>query len=264
MATSGAARPLVGVTTSEMRVAEQVDQTRHGEPPRREMALGIAYLTAVEAAGAVPVAIPPLEADSARPLLRRLSGLVLSGGPDIHPTAYGADAHEELGPTWPELDRFEISLAREADALRLPILAICRGAQALNVARTGTLFQHVPERFGAQIDHRQPGYGATPAHSVEVDPASTLARALGGTTVEVNSYHHQAADEVGRGLRAVAWSPDGLIEAVEAPGRDFVIGVQWHAEAMAPQVPEQAALFLSFVEAAERYESVRAEQALAA
>jgi putative glutamine amidotransferase len=264
MAIFDAPRPLIGVTTSEMRVAEQVDQTPYGEPPRREMALGIAYLAAVESAGAVPVAIPPLETDSARPLLERLSGLVLSGGPDIHPTAYGADAHEELGPTWPELDRFEIALAREADALRLPILAICRGAQALNVARIGTLFQHVPERFGADIDHRQPGYGAAPAHSVEIEPGSTLARALGSTTVEVNSYHHQAADQVGRGLRAVAWSPDGLIEAVEAPGRDFVVGVQWHAEAMAPERPEQAALFRSFVQAAERYESQRDQQVLAA
>jgi putative glutamine amidotransferase len=259
-----AQRPLVGVTTSEMRVAEQVDQTPHGEPPRREMALGIAYLEALEQAGAVPVAIPPLSADAARPLLERLSGLVLSGGPDIHPTAYGADEHVQLGPTWPELDRFEISLAREADALRLPVLAICRGAQALNVARTGTLFQHVPDRFGADIDHRQPGYGATPAHSVDIDPDSTLARALGRTTVDVNSYHHHAADEVGRGLRAVAWSPDGLIEAVEAPGRDFVVGVQWHAEAMASELPEQAALFRAFVEAANRYELARQPQALAA
>src|SRR5919198_514028 len=219
-----AVRPLVGVTTSEMRVAEQVEQTPQGEPPRREMALGIAYLTALE--------------------------------------AYGADEHEQLGPTWPELDRFEISIAREADALRLPILAICRGAQALNVARTGTLFQHVPDRFGADIDHRQPGYGAKPGHSVDIDPDSKLAKALGSTTVEVNSYHHQAADHVGRGLRAVAWSPDGLIEAVEAPGRDFVVGVQWHAEAMAPELPEQAALFRAFVEAAARYEFARDQQAL--
>src|SRR5919198_2260574 len=254
--------PLVGVTTSEMRVAEQVEQTPQGEPPRREMALGIASLTALEAAGAVPVPIPPLEPQSARPLLERLSGLVLSGGPDIHPTAYGADEHHQLGPTWPELDRFEISIAREADALRLPILAICRGAQALNVARTGTLSQHVPDRFGADIDHRQPGYGAKPAHSVDIDPDSTLAKALGRSTVEVNSYHHQAADHVGRGLRAVAWSPDGLIEAVEAPGRDFVVGVQWHAEAMAPELPEQAALFRAFVEAAARYEFARDQQAL--
>ncbi|HXD59587.1 MAG TPA: gamma-glutamyl-gamma-aminobutyrate hydrolase family protein [Thermoleophilaceae bacterium] len=255
MAHSDASRPLVGVTTSEMRVAEQVDQTPQGEPPRIEMALGIAYLEALERAGAVPVTIPPLRPDSARPLLERLSGLVLSGGPDIHPTAYGAAEHELLGPTWPQLDRFEISLTREADALRLPILAICRGAQALNVARSGTLFQHVPDRFGAGIGHRQPGYGATPAHAVEVEPGSVLAQALGQTTVEVNSYHHQAADELGRGLRAVAWSADGLIEAIEAPGRDFVVGVQWHAEAMAPEAPEQAALFRAFVEAATRYES---------
>jgi putative glutamine amidotransferase len=258
---SDAVKPLIGVTTSEMRAADQVSQTPQGEPPRHEMALGISYLAALEAAGAIPVAIPPLEPESARALLERLSGVCLSGGPDINPAEYGADAHSELGPTWPELDRFEIALAREAEALGLPIFAICRGAQALNVAHTGTLFQHVPERYGAGIEHRQTGYGSTPAHSVEIDPESTLAEALGCTTMEVNSYHHQAADELGRGLRAVAWSPDGLIEAVEAPGRDFVLGVQWHAEAMA-EMPEQAALFRAFVDAARRYEATRDQRAL--
>jgi putative glutamine amidotransferase len=245
------ARPLIGVTTSEVRLAEQVEQTPQGEPPRREMALGLRYLEAIEEAGGLPVVIPPVAHDAIGPLLENLSGICLSGGPDIHPEAYGGSPAGELGPTWPELDRFELALARRADARRLAILAICRGAQALNVARLGTLFQHVPHRFGQEIEHRQKGYGPSPAHLVAVDPDSRLARALGTTSLEVNSYHHQAADSLGRGLRAVAWAPDGVIEGIEAPGRDFVVGVQWHAEAMTER-SEQAALFRAFVEAAQR------------
>jgi len=256
-------RPLIGVTTSEMRTAENVTPTPQGEPPRREMALGMAYLSAIEAAGGVPVAVPPLEQEAARSLLGRLSGICLSGGPDVDPQAYGSPAHAELGPTWPELDRFELALVREADAMRLPILAICRGCQVLNIARSGTLFQHVPERFGREVRHRLSGYGTRAAHPVEIDAGSVLAGALGSTSVEVNSYHHQSADQLGRGLRAVAWAPDGVIEAVEAPRRDFLVGVQWHAEAMTDS-PEQAALFGAFVEAARSYEARGAEHALAA
>jgi putative glutamine amidotransferase len=253
-------RPLIGVTTSEVRTAEQVEQTPEGEPPRHEMALGLPYLQAVARAGGLPVVIPPLPRDALGPLLDNFAGVVLSGGPDIHPDAYGRDPHSQLGPTWPELDRFELALAREAYARGLPTLAICRGAQALNIARSGTLFQHLPDRFGAGIQHRQPGYGPTPAHPVEIDPDSTLARALGTTMIEVNSYHHQATDSLGRGLRAVAWSPDGVIEAVEAPGAEFAVGVQWHAEAMA-ELPEHARLFSAFVHAARYYGGRLAEAA---
>ena len=256
-------RPLIGVTTSEVRLAEQVEHTPQGEPPRREMALGLRYLAAIEEAGGIPVVIPPVHHGVIAPLLENLDGLCLSGGPDIHPEAYGGVAGAELGPTWPDLDRFELALVRQADARRLAILAICRGAQALNVARMGTLFQHVPDRFGGTVQHRQKGYGPRPAHTVEVEPGSTLARSLGATTVEVNSYHHQAAATLGRGLRAVAWSPDGVIEGIEAPGRDFAVGVQWHAEAMTER-PEQASLFGAFVDAARGHLTSRAQRRVAA
>ena len=126
-------RPLIGVTTSEVRVAEKVDQTPEGEPPRREMALGLRYASAIEAAGGLPVVLPPLSLAAVEPLLDRLSGLCLSGGPDLDPTAYSERRHPRLGPTEPQLDRFELGLARAADARGLPLLAICRGAQALNV-----------------------------------------------------------------------------------------------------------------------------------
>ena len=244
-----AGAPLIGVTTSEIRPAKRIEPTPRGEPARPEMALGLSYLRAVEAAGGMPVVIPPLRPEAIAPLVDRLDGVCLSGGPDLDPAEYGQDRHGELGPTWRALDIAELAVAREADAQGLPILAICRGAQALNVARRGTLFQHVPDRFGIDVEHRQKAISSEPIHRVEIEPASKLADALGQTSVEVNSFHHQSADEIGRGLRAVAFSPDGVVEGIEDRSGRFVIGVQWHAESLTDH-PEQAALFRAFVDAA--------------
>jgi|SRR5436190_3002076 putative glutamine amidotransferase len=242
-------RPLIGVTTSEVRLEDQVRLTPHGEPPRREMALGLTYLRAIERSGAIPVVVPPLEVQAIPSLLAHLDGVVLSGGPDIHPEAYGEPPHPELGPTWRDLDATELALARQAIATDLPMLAISRGAQALNIARGGTLFQHLPERFGRSIQHRQLAEGPGTTHPVEIAPESTLARALGCTELKVNSYHHQATSGLGRGVRAVAWAPDGVVEAIEVPRSAFAIGVQWHAESMLDSVPH-ASLFRTFVETA--------------
>jgi putative glutamine amidotransferase len=242
-------RPLIGVTTSEVRLEDQVRLTPHGEPPRREMSLGLTYLRAIERAGGIPVVIPPLAIDATPSLLAHLDAVMLSGGPDIHPDAYGEIPHPELGPTWRDLDATELALGRQATAADLPMLAISRGAQALNIARGGTLFQHLPERFGRGIQHRQLAEGPATTHSVDIAPDSTLARALGCTALDVNSYHHQATSGLGRGVRAVAWAPDGVVEAVEVPRSAFVVGVQWHAESMAESEPH-ARLFRAFVEAA--------------
>src|SRR3954470_3921608 len=242
-------RPLIGVTTSEVRLSDQVKLTPHGEPPRREMALGLTYLRAIERAGGVPVVVPPLEVQAIPSLLAHLDGVVLSGGPDIHPEAYGEPPHPELGPTWRDLDATELALARQAIATGMPLLAISRGAQALNIARGGTLFQHLPERFGRAIQHRQLADGPASTHPVEVAEDSALARALGGTELEVNSYHHQSTSGLGRGVRAVAWAPDGVVEAIEVPRSAFAIGVQWHAESMADSEPHTR-LFSTFVDRA--------------
>ena len=122
-------RPLIGVTTSEVRPAAGTYPTPQGEPPRREMALGLTYLRAIEAAGGLPVVLPPLSRAAVRPLIGHLHALCLSGGPDLDPAGYGAEPHPELGPTEPDLDRFEFSLVRRADARRLPTLGVCRGAR---------------------------------------------------------------------------------------------------------------------------------------
>jgi putative glutamine amidotransferase len=185
---------------------------------------------------------PPLGRTDIGLLLGRLDGLVLSGGPDLAPAAYGAEPHRELGSTEPGLDAFEYAMAREAVRLELPILGICRGAQALNVARGGTLHQHLPDLVGDVIARRQTVDGRVPTHPVTIRPGSRLAAVLGTTRLSVNSFHHQAVDRLGTGLRACAWAPDGTIEAIEDPEQAFVVAVQWHAETL-QGVPGQLALF---------------------
>ncbi|MDQ4048405.1 MAG: gamma-glutamyl-gamma-aminobutyrate hydrolase family protein [Actinomycetota bacterium] len=247
-------RPLIGVTTSEVRPAEQVHPTAQGDPPRHEMALGLTYLQAIEAAGGLPVVMPPLELEAVEPLLDRLSGVCLSGGPDLDPAAYDERRHPELGPVEPHLDHFELELARRADARGLPILAVCRGAQALNVARGGTLHQHLPDRPGVTLDHRQQEPCTAVTHDVTIAAGSKLARTMKRRSAPVNSFHHQAVNRLGGGLRAVAWSSDGVIEGVEAPARGFLLGVQWHAECLIDR-PEHAALFTGLVTAAAAFEA---------
>ncbi|MGI8801166.1 MAG: gamma-glutamyl-gamma-aminobutyrate hydrolase family protein [Solirubrobacteraceae bacterium] len=242
-------RPLIGVTTSELRRPENVAQRPEGEPGQTEMALGLKYLEAVERAGGIPVVLPPLRGAAIPSLLSNLCGLLLSGGPDLDPIAYGAPGHAMLGPTEPALDAFEVALARQADRRGIPILGICRGAQALNVSRGGTLHQHLPEVTDGSIVHRQVIPGNRTCHDVRIAPDSMLATILGPGRLSVNSFHHQAIDRLGRGLRPVAWATDGTIEAVEAPARPFVLGVQWHAETLVAQRRHRA-LFRRLVIAA--------------
>ena len=238
--------PLIGISTSELRNPREHVNRPQSEPPMRELALGLTYPQAVTRAGAVPVVIPPFSSDETiGALLDRLDGVCLAGGPDLHPSLYGRDPHPNLGPTEPALDGWELALTRMALDRRLPLLCICRGLQALNVARGGTLHQDLP-------GHRQDKPGRVPVHRVAIRPDSRLAHALGGVAVvEVNSFHHQAIDELGDRLEAVAWSDDGLIEGIEATDHDFAVGVQWHAEGLV-EAAEQQALFGAFTEAAAR------------
>jgi putative glutamine amidotransferase len=241
-------RPLIGVTTSELRASGAGTLRRHGEPPHAEMALGMTYLRAIDAAGGMPVVLPPLgDADA---FLDRLDGICLSGGPDLDPEAYGAlERHAELGPTEPGLDAFELALARAADARGLPLLGICRGAQALNVARGGSLHQHL-------AGHRQTEPATATTHTVHIEPRTRLEQLLGADVLRVNSFHHQAVERLGRGLHASAYAADGTIEAVEAAGTRFVLGVQWHAEGLIEQ-PRHRRLFEALVSACAAPETLR-------
>jgi putative glutamine amidotransferase len=246
--------PLVGISTSELRTPPHVEPLAQSDPARRELALGLDYPKAIDQAGAIPVVIPPMAASDLDGLLGRLDGLLLSGGPDLHPSHYGAEPHPELGPTEAALDAFELELLRRADAAGLPVLAICRGLQALNVARGGTLLQHLPADVGGPIAHRQHQPGRIATHPVRLEPASRLAGALGETALDVNSFHHQAVGALGRGLRAVAWAPDGVIEGLEATDRPFVVAVQWHAETLTGRADHRG-LFGAFVAAADQRRS---------
>src|SRR3954469_21905868 len=164
-------RPLIGVTTSELRPSGMATTRRHGEPAHPEMALGMTYLRTLDAAGAIPVVLPPTGTDHIPALLDRLDGLCLSGGPDLDPNAYGApERHAQLARPEPSLDAFELSLARIGLERGLPILAICRSAQALNVACGGSLHQHID-------GHRQTAPATRPTHDVEGEPGSPAAPA---------------------------------------------------------------------------------------
>jgi putative glutamine amidotransferase len=245
---------MIGVTVSEIRAKEDAQRVRHGEPMQTEMTLGLSYMRAIERAGGLPVALPPLKRENVDPLLDQLSGLLLTGGPDLDPACYGAEPHPELGPIDHDVDVFEVALCRHADRRGMPILGICRGAQVLNVARQGSLIQHLPEILSSgTIEHRQVEPGDRTTHVVQVAPDSGLAQTTGGGPVDVNSFHHQAIDRLGLGLRPVAWAQDGVIEAIETDeGQDghFVLGVQWHAETLIEKT-EQLALFERLVAAAE-------------
>jgi putative glutamine amidotransferase len=243
--------PLIGISTSELRNPKEHVNRFASEPPMRELALGLTYPQAVARAGGVPVVIPPFTSDQQiDALLERVDGICLAGGPDLHPSLYGEEPHPNLGPTEPALDGCELALARMALRRHLPLLCICRGLQALNVARGGTLIQDLP-------GHRQEEPGRIATHTVRIAPDSLLAQSLGATeVVEVNSFHHQAVDRLGDGLRAVAWAEDGLIEGIEATDREFAVGVQWHAEGLVDNA-EQGRLFEAFMAACRTPRPVR-------
>jgi putative glutamine amidotransferase len=237
-------RPLIGVTTSELRPGTLATLQRAGAPPHPEIMLGGSYLRAIDAAGGIPVILGPVDLAAVPGLVERLDGICLAGGPDLDPIAYGATTrHPLLGATQPGVDAFELAVARAADASGLPLLGICRGAQALNVARGGTLHQHVD-------GHRQTELATSPTQRVTVAPDSLLATVTGADeALEVNSFHHQAVDVLGAGLRVVAWAPDGTAEAIEDRTRPLLLGVQWHAETLTER-PEHGAVFAALVQAA--------------
>jgi putative glutamine amidotransferase len=213
-------QPLVGISTSEVRSPGDRELVSQGEPARTELALGERYLDAVRAAGGMPVILAPVGADDIPSLVERLDAIVLSGGPDLDPSAYGARAHPQLGPTEPELDRFELELARVAVTRALPVLGICRGMQVLNVALGGSLHQHLPD-LSETVEHRQGRPAGEPTHRVTLGRDSRLTKVIGRRYVEVNSFHHQGLHSLGKGLTIAGHAPDGQIEAIEVPGRRF-------------------------------------------
>jgi putative glutamine amidotransferase len=205
------------------------------------------YADSVAAAGGIPVLLPPLP--GIEDALARLDGLLLSGGGDIDPARYGAEADPRSGSIHANRDAAEFALIEAAMAHRVPVLGICRGLQVINVARGGTLHQHLPDVVGHE-DHA-PAPGVYGAHPVRVSPGTRLGQILDGEEITTPTSHHQAVDKLGAGLIATAWAQDGTIEALEPDdGADgpFLVAVQWH-----PEVGDDPRLFRALVAAAREH-----------
>ncbi len=205
-----------------------------------------AYCAAVAAAGALSVLLPVGDPADAPAYLDRVDGLLLPGGIDVVPTLFGQEHHPNLGDTDEAQDRFEIAIAREAWNRRMPIMAICRGIQLLNVALGGTLIQDIPALSPSDLVHRQTAARPEPSHEIHVDEASALF-GLTGSRFAVNSFHHQSLDQIAEPLRVVARAPDGIVEAVESDEHPLLIALQCHPEEMAVSDPVSQALFRRFV-----------------
>ena len=207
------------------------------------------YLNAIQQAGGVPIALPPqLSGRSWERLAAGLDGLLLTGGGDIDPALFGEAPHPTLFDVAPVRDTFEATAARWALARQVPLLCICRGIQVLNVALGGSLYQDVGTEPGTTLTHSQKEPRDQPTHKVKVTPGSRLAEVLGADELEVNSMHHQAIKGLGRGVTAVAWAPDQIVEGVELPDHSgFVLGVQWHPEELIGHSEPARRLFAALV-----------------
>jgi len=211
-----------------------------------QAAVSLTYARAVREAGGVPVILPPLGGpELPAEYMAGLDGLVLTGGRDIPPRAYGEKPHPSVKPVPEARWQFERALILQWLKTDKPLLGICLGAQMTNVAAGGSLVQDIPTQVGRSVVHRGPGPDA--GHTVTIEPDSRLREILGAETANVNSSHHQAAKRVGRGLRVVARTGDGVIEALEMPAKPGVLLVQWHPERMGPD--HRKAIFGALVRA---------------
>lgn len=237
------ARPVIGITT-------YVTQAKWSNWELEAALVPADYVRAVEQAGGRALLVPPSH-DGVEETLESLDGLIFSGGSDLDPELYGQEAHAETSDVMRNRDTAELALLEAALERDMPVLAICRGSQVMNVARGGDLVQHLPDEVGDEKHKHTPGTFAD--HDVSVEDGSRLASVL-GERAPVKSHHHQGFGKVGEGLRVVAHAEDGTIEAVEDPTRRFALGVLWH-----PEAGEDARLFEELVREAEQYRSTRAD-----
>jgi putative glutamine amidotransferase len=240
-------RPVVGLTSYLQRAKTGVWDVRAAFLPA-------VYLEGVAQAGGIAVLLPPQSVDDAivERVLDGLDGLVITGGRDVDPATYGQAPHAKTDEPALDRDAWEFALLRGALARGLPVLGICRGAQVLNVALGGTLHQHLPDVVG-HYQH-QLGNAVFNTSSIKTVPGTRLAALIGEST-DAQCYHHQAIAELGKGLIATAWDPDGVVEAVERIGDEFVLAVQWHPE----ERLDDLRLFAGVVEAAAHYASGRTQ-----
>jgi putative glutamine amidotransferase len=240
--------PLIGVTTYLERAQQGVWDVRAAFLPEQ-------YLTGVTATGGIALLLPPQDPDAADAAVAGLDGLILSGGADVAPELYGAQRHPLTDPARADRDAWELALFRAAERRRMPVLAICRGLQLVNVARGGTLQQHLPESLGTE--RYRLGGGVFAENDIEVAEDTALAEVLGAGEVRVHSYHHQGIDRLGDGLVPAARSEDGLVQAFVDTAAGHVVGIQWHPEENA----EDRRLFADLVSQARAFAAQRKEGA---
>ncbi len=243
------ARPVIGVATQTIEAVP-------GELPPCWI-MGQRYVHALRHAGAIPWLIPllPDDRETLREIYSRLDGVFLTGGVDVDPTNYGEQRAEYCGKTDPDRDAVEIQLIRWAKEDQKPLFAVCRGIQIVNVALGGSLYQDVTKQVPTALRHDYFPTADQPArdylaHAIDVANSSRLAELLGGTSVKVNSMHHQAIKQLAPGLTATAHAPDGIIEGVEGSNGQYLVAVQWHPEELEGRDAGMRRLFTSFVEAA--------------
>ncbi len=236
------ARALVGITT-------YVEPAQWGAWELPSALVPYMYVEAIERAGGRALLVPPFT-EAIEETLDALDGLLLSGGSDLDPSTYDQEPHPETRGIRLDRDRGELALLGAALARDMPVLAVCRGSQVLNVARGGDLVQHLPDVVGDERHKHTPGVFAD--HDVRVEGGSRLGGVL-GARAPVKSHHHQGYGRVGEGLRPVAWADDGTVEALEAPDKRFAVGVLWH-----PEAGEDRALFEALVEQATAYREEKA------
>ncbi|MDQ3804952.1 MAG: gamma-glutamyl-gamma-aminobutyrate hydrolase family protein [Acidobacteriota bacterium] len=233
-------RPLIGITMRHELETERFYLARH-------------YGDAVEAAGGAPVHLSLIpRRDYVASVVDRLDGVLLPGSAsDVDPSRYGREPHRRLGSVHPLRDETEALVLEAAEERGLPLLAICYGMQAWNVARGGTLIQDIASELPGAIKHEQGAPRERPSHRVRLQPGSLVEELAAGESLLVNSHHHQALELLGRDLRATAWTADGLVEAIEdAGGVRWALGVQWHPELGWERDDFSRALFQAFVGAA--------------
>lgn len=229
------ALPIIGITT-------------YGRNEENHFTLPAEYIEAIRNAGGLPWPIMHGE-PRLREIVEQVDGLILAGGGDLNPHHYGGDDHKTIYMLDDERDQTEIDLANQAMDSGIPTLGICRGTQVINVARGGSLYEHLPDVVGDKISHRVPPRDPTP-HAVYVESGSRLAKILGETRFSSSSWHHQGLKNVPDEFEVVAKAPDGVIEAIEMPDHPWLIAVQWHPELTAAEDPIQQRLFDKLVEAA--------------
>jgi putative glutamine amidotransferase len=237
-------KPLIGINVD----------IEGGPPPHMEVQT--TYVAAIQQAGGIPILLPPMNDEDLEQVFARLSGLLLIGGRDYCPTRYGQDPEPCIELTHPLREDFDFRLLKKVlTGTDLPILGVCAGAQLLNIIKGGTLIQDIPTEFpDSQVKHSRGGDAQNGYHKhlVKIEKNSFLSQFY-TEDVEVPTSHHQAVGKLGDGLRAVAFAEDGIIEAIELPGRPFTVGVQWHPER---DILTSNKLFSGFVKACQSLKKV--------